>query len=725
LPWDVSKVLMTYLAIVVPFHELINREWESNGYLFTDGKGGHWNTDKQSRIMARESQSRLGFRITTASWRQLQVAFDREFVRTGLPEEDSDSDGDGEDDVHDLRAAHSARVANNHYGRKGLRINTTTVNLFRGVSDKWQAWLAMRARPIRSWFEKHKDSNMEESSMEVKVTTALERVHGIGASWKSKEQEQATFAIIDGQSPLVCILPTGGGKTTLILVPALVNEGKTTVVVTPYIALADSLVDQCKELEITCMRWIRPTVERAMIVVVVSDTGTSQEFTAYVRDLYLRDCLASVYFDEAHTLRTERHFRHKFELFRRLALAVPWIFLTATFPPSMAAGFEESMAMTRPRPRYIRAATNRTLTAYSVIQAKDGDIEECLVNLLDEAGQGLEKDEKIMVFCPSVADVKNITSRIKCCSYHSRDQDKSESLAAWKRGEEKIMVTTSALGAGLNIQGVVHVFHFRKPYGCMQFVQESGRAGRAGEKVKSTLIIEEGEYERLARMDERVFSEDNRALRGFVLTMGCRRLHLSQYLDGDDNEVDCKALDGELCDNCCKKFIGNECQKRQHESELEDTRKRRLVETYARRDLEVQENEQEDAILLDRIQNMMKNLRGKCTICWVRGQYEEAGKHEVKECELFNVLGIGGRVVKFVPDSCCFKCCLPGDLCESYGEHRVCEGPELAKHWVEIKVGEEDTMMLKCIEDVAGRRFSSDRKGIREMWEYVIIRDIK
>jgi hypothetical protein len=43
----------------------------------------------------------------------------------------------------------------------------------------------------------------------------------------------------------------------------------------------------------------------------------------------------------------------------------------------------------------------------------------------------------------------------------------------------------------------------------------------------------------------------------------------------------------------------------------------------------------------------------------------------------------------------------------------------LAKHWVEIKVGEEDTMMLKCIEDVAGRRFSSDRKGKREMWEWM------
>jgi hypothetical protein len=100
-------VLITYLAIMVPFHESLDPEWDSNGYLFTNGKGGYWDKDKQSKMMARESQSRIGFRVTTVGWRQLQVALDREFVRTGVKDEDSESDRNGEDDVHDIQAAHS------------------------------------------------------------------------------------------------------------------------------------------------------------------------------------------------------------------------------------------------------------------------------------------------------------------------------------------------------------------------------------------------------------------------------------------------------------------------------------------------------------------------------------------------------------------------------------------------------------------------------------------
>jgi hypothetical protein len=58
-------------------------------------------------------------------------------MRTGVKDEDSGSESDREDDVYDIQVAHSERVTNNHHGRKGLRINMTTVNLFRGVWDKW------------------------------------------------------------------------------------------------------------------------------------------------------------------------------------------------------------------------------------------------------------------------------------------------------------------------------------------------------------------------------------------------------------------------------------------------------------------------------------------------------------------------------------------------------------------------------------------------------------
>jgi hypothetical protein len=101
--------MITYLCIIVPFLEYINPDWNSNGYIFTDGKGDSWDTAKQSKIMSRESLSRIGFRITTAKWRQIQVALDREFVRTKRKDEDEDDDSEmeGEDDIHEGQAGHT------------------------------------------------------------------------------------------------------------------------------------------------------------------------------------------------------------------------------------------------------------------------------------------------------------------------------------------------------------------------------------------------------------------------------------------------------------------------------------------------------------------------------------------------------------------------------------------------------------------------------------------
>ena len=89
----------------------------------------------------------------TASYRQLQVGFDREYVRTGLKRNEDDEDeveSDGEDEAHDRMAVHSGKTGRNWYGRKGLRIPMEIMKGFGKVSDKWQDWLGMVQRPSRS-----------------------------------------------------------------------------------------------------------------------------------------------------------------------------------------------------------------------------------------------------------------------------------------------------------------------------------------------------------------------------------------------------------------------------------------------------------------------------------------------------------------------------------------------------------------------------------------------
>ena len=48
------------------------------------------------------------------------------------------------------------------------------------------------------------------------------------------EQELVLHAVVDGQTPLVVVLPTGEGKSLLFSVPACIDNAGVTVIVVPY-----------------------------------------------------------------------------------------------------------------------------------------------------------------------------------------------------------------------------------------------------------------------------------------------------------------------------------------------------------------------------------------------------------------------------------------------------------------------------------------------------------
>jgi superfamily II DNA helicase RecQ len=48
--------------------------------------------------------------------------------------------------------------------------------------------------------------------------------------------------VLDGQTLLVVVLPTGGGKSLLFSVPACLDDSRVTVVVVLYQALIEDLV---------------------------------------------------------------------------------------------------------------------------------------------------------------------------------------------------------------------------------------------------------------------------------------------------------------------------------------------------------------------------------------------------------------------------------------------------------------------------------------------------
>jgi len=670
--------------------------------------------------MERETEIGVGVCIMTQSYRQLQVGFDREYVRTGLKRNDDDEDeleSDGEDEAHDRMAVHSGKTGRLRYGRKGLRIPMEIVKAYGKVSDKWQDWIGMLQRPPRSQFVKEIIMPTTPIDKDSQIKEALRRLHGDGEKWMCEKQKEAVYAIMDGVSPLVCIFPTGGGKTTLIMIPAILNGPKTTIVVTPYIPLADDLEKRCKSAKISCLRWTPGTVQRATIVVVVSDTGTSGEFQTYTRDLFMEDRLSSVYFDEAHTMRMERHFRQKFELFRRLCLPVPWIFLTATFPPSMKCRFEEELVLTNPVPTYIRATTNRMNVRYSVVKVTEKKAEEKVMEMASEMAKNLENGQKILIFCPSVNEVKRIGESLQCCVYYSKSDLKKSSLEDWEGGRKKIMVSTSALGAGMNIAGVAIVIHLGKTFGCTSFLQESGRGGREGEMFKSITIIDEMDYRRLQNANFRLLTPEDAALTEFITIKDCRRKPLSRYIDGPEHETDCMSLNAEPCDNCITAKNMSRCQKRKLESESEEQEKRARVESYNRRTNEVRESIQEEGLLIEHIKALRMRLHGRCSICWAMNHDDESKSHVEENCEIKELFGWGSENVSFVDNSCCFKCGLPGDMCEDYVDGS-CSSFNFVKAFVLIGIHQGKLEVLDSIKEVGGREFNMKGRGWSEILKW-------
>lgn len=86
-------------------------------------------------------------------------------------------------------------------------------------------------------------------------------------------------AIQQGESPVVAVMPMGGGKSILFIVPAFTAPGGTTIIIVPLVALQADIMQRCQELSISCVAWEsqRPP-NAASIMLVTPKSAVSPDF---------------------------------------------------------------------------------------------------------------------------------------------------------------------------------------------------------------------------------------------------------------------------------------------------------------------------------------------------------------------------------------------------------------------------------------------------------------
>ena len=110
--------------------------------------------------------------------------------------------------------------------------------------------------------------------------------------------------------------------------------------------------------------------------------------------------------------------------------------------------------------------------------------------------------------------------------YHS-SSDRADILNRWSSGGIDVIVATGALGVGVDSAGITDILHVGKPYGLIEFSQETGRASRGNEKANSILLLTKQEHEQITATEMNTATDNEAAMIAFITTEGCRRAIMS------------------------------------------------------------------------------------------------------------------------------------------------------------------------------------------------------
>jgi superfamily II DNA helicase RecQ len=278
--------------------------------------------------------------------------------------------------------------------------------------------------------------------------------------------------------------------------------------------------------------------------VISADKAASTDFITYASMLRKRNLLRRVVVDECHLTFTASDYRPKLKQLGHLqVLRCPMILLTATLPPVRIDELREVMYISNFR--LIRMSTARPNIRYIVQRCPDKSVLKVVKEMA--RFRDLKEGERGIFYCSSRDGTEEAAKVLSCPYYHSLTDDKDKAIDVWLKNEG-FLAATGAVGTGGDYPGIVYIVHIGVPYGMIDFAQETGRGGRAGEDVDSIILLEDFEYRRLEKWDAAELTIDELAMQRFIQTKDCRRFAMSAYLDEEGKT--CEEVSGRPCD-CC------------------------------------------------------------------------------------------------------------------------------------------------------------------------------
>lgn len=328
-----------------------------------------------------------------------------------------------------------------------------------------------------------------------------------------KFQEEAIPHVLAGDNLLI-VVQTGGGKSMLFQIPAMLMEG-TCIVFSPLIALMQDQVQECERRGIPAS-FINSRLDQHEIEERVNDFVSGAYKLLYVaperlsvrsfRDAMSQATISFIAVDEAHSVSRYGHaFRPDYMklhiagdiIERATGVRPPTLMLTATCTAGIEDDIVKSLGVDRDGCEIIIGDPIRKNLIYDTIvplYSPWGEIKNVARDRFGIPGRHL-------VYCATRGATDKLCDILgeswpKMGAYHAgKEKERDNIQDAFKRGDLLRMTCTNAFGMGIDIPDIRTVIHFGIPGSVEDYVQEVGRGGRDGEDSHGILIHDDRSIE--------------------------------------------------------------------------------------------------------------------------------------------------------------------------------------------------------------------------------------